>query len=86
MFLRLLAASSISSSPALQQEVAVASTTAVAAGVRAFAAKAKGGSSAKAADELIPAKDWKAIKLPAQTADTVPVTKYPGQAFVGDLR
>jgi len=55
-----------------------------AAGAAWFATKAS--SSAKASDNLIPAKDWKAIKLPAQTADSVPVTKYPGQAFVGDLR
>lgn len=58
-----------------------------AAGAAWYATKVSGkGSSAKASDNLIPAKDWKAIKLPAQTADTVPVTKYPGQAFVGDLR
>jgi len=55
-----------------------------AAGAAWFATKAS--SSAKAADNLIPVKDWKAVKLPPQTADTVPVTKYPGQAFVGDLR
>lgn len=58
-----------------------------AAGAAWYATKASGkGSSAKASDNLIPAKDWKAVKLPAQTADTVPETKYPGQAFVGDLR
>lgn len=42
--------------------------------------------SAKASEALIPAKDWKAVKLPAETADTVPETTLPGQAFVGDLR
>lgn len=58
-----------------------------AAGAAWYATKAAAKtSSAKASDNLIPAKDWKAVKLPPQTADTVPVTKYPGQAFVGDLR
>lgn len=56
-----------------------------AAGAALYATKASSGS-AKASEALIPAKDWKAIKIPAQTADNVPVTKYPGQAFVGDLR
>lgn len=42
--------------------------------------------SAKAAEALVPSKDWKAVKLPASTADTIPVTTLPGQAFVGDLR
>lgn len=55
-----------------------------AAGAAWFATKAS--SSAKASDNLVPAKDWKAVKLPAQTTDSMPVTKYPGQAFVGDLR
>jgi hypothetical protein len=49
-----------------------------------FASKAAG--SAKASEVLTPVKDWKAVKLPAATADTVPVTTTPGQAFVGDLR
>jgi hypothetical protein len=49
-----------------------------------FASKATG--SAKASEVLTPVKDWKAVKLPAATADTVPVTTTPGQAFVGDLR
>lgn len=58
-----------------------------AAGAAWYATKVSGkGTSAKASDNLIPAKDWKAIKIPAQTADTVPVTEFPGQAFVGDLR
>jgi hypothetical protein len=49
-----------------------------------FASKAAG--TAKASEVLTPVKDWKAVKLPAATADTVPVTTTPGQAFVGDLR
>jgi hypothetical protein len=58
-----------------------------AAGAAWYATKVSGkGTSAKASDNLIPAKDWKAVKIPAQTADTVPVTKSPGQAFVGDMR
>lgn len=51
-----------------------------------FASKAKAADSAKASEVLTPVKDWKAVKLPAATADTVPVTTTPGQAFVGDLR
>lgn len=58
-----------------------------AAGAAWYATKVSGkGTSAKASDNLVPAKDWKAVKIPAQTADSVPVTKFPGQAFVGDMR
>lgn len=67
----------------LQQQ---GTATAAAAGAAWYATKAAKGGSAKASEALIPAQDWKAVKIPAQTADTVPVTKYPGQAFVGDLR
>eukprot|EP00879_Flechtneria_rotunda_P003285 GHRR01003510.1.p1 GENE.GHRR01003510.1~~GHRR01003510.1.p1 ORF type:complete len:181 (+),score=70.33 GHRR01003510.1:193-735(+) len=42
--------------------------------------------SAKAAENLVPTKDWKAIKLPEATASTIPTVTAPGQAFVGDLR
>lgn len=52
------------------------------AGVAFFASKS---SSAKASDVQILSKDWKAVKLPAQSADP-PVTTLPGQAFLGDLR
>lgn len=52
------------------------------AGVAFFAAKS---GTAKAADVQILSQDWKAVKVPAESANG-PVTTHPGQAFVGDLR
>eukprot|EP00878_Enallax_costatus_P003006 GHUV01003204.1.p1 GENE.GHUV01003204.1~~GHUV01003204.1.p1 ORF type:complete len:161 (+),score=45.35 GHUV01003204.1:187-669(+) len=52
------------------------------AGVAFFASKS---GTAKASDVQVLSKDWKAVKIPAQSANP-PVTTLPGQAYVGDLR
>jgi NADH dehydrogenase (ubiquinone) Fe-S protein 6 len=52
------------------------------AGATFFATKS---GTAKASDVQILSKDWKAVKIPAQSSNP-PVTTHPGQAYLGDLR
>lgn len=52
------------------------------AGVACFASKS---GTPKASDIQILSKDWKAVKVPAESANP-PVTTLPGQAFLNDMR